>query len=105
MGKGDYLGEFEMVVMLTLGRLGARAYGMTIRLEIEERTGRSVSIGAVYTTLRRLQRKGFVSSALGEPSPSRGGRTPGITGIGMRPTPDCSIQRTASTSRTCSDRK
>ncbi len=74
MGKGDYLGEFEMVVMLTLVRLGERAYGMTIRLEIEERTGRSVSIGAVYTTLRRLQRKGLVSSALGEPSPSRGGR-------------------------------
>ena len=74
MGKGDYLGEFELVVMLTLFRLGDRAYGMTIRLEIEERTGRSVSIGAVYTTLRRLQRKGFVSSALGEPSPSRGGR-------------------------------
>ncbi len=74
MAKGDYLGEFEMVVMLALFRLGERAYGMTIRLEIEERTGRSVSIGAVYTTLRRLQRKGFVSSALGEPSPSRGGR-------------------------------
>ena len=74
MGKGDYPGEFEMVVMLALLHLGDRAYGMTIRLEIEERTGRSVSIGAVYTTLRRLQRKGFVSSQLGEPSPSRGGR-------------------------------
>ena len=74
MGKGEYPGEFEMVVMLTLLHLGDRAYGMTIRLEIEERTGRPVSIGAVYTTLRRLQRKGFVSSQLGEPSPSRGGR-------------------------------
>jgi DNA-binding PadR family transcriptional regulator len=47
---------------------------MTIRMDIEERTGRKVSIGAVYTTLRRLQRKGYVSSELGEPSPSRGGR-------------------------------
>lgn len=74
MSKRDYLGEFEMVVMLTLLHLGDEAYGMTIRLEIEERTGRSVSIGAVYTTLRRLQRKGYVSSQLGEPSPSRGGR-------------------------------
>ena len=74
MGQGHYPGEFEMVVMLTLLHLGDRAYGMTIRLAIEERTGRSVSIGAVYTTLRRLQRKGFVSSQLGEPSPSRGGR-------------------------------
>ena len=53
---------------------GAQAYGMTIRLEIEERTGRSVSIGAVYTTLRRLQGKGYVSSRLGAPSRSRGGR-------------------------------
>lgn len=74
MGKGDYPGEFEMVVMLTLLHLGDQAYGMTIRREIEGRTGRSVSIGAVYTTLRRLQGKGFVSSELGEPSPSRGGR-------------------------------
>lgn len=74
MGKGDYLGEFEMVVMLTLLHLGDAAYGMTIRLEIERRTGRSVSIGAVYTTLRRLQRKRYASSRLGEPSPSRGGR-------------------------------
>ena len=74
MGKGDYLGEFEMVVMLTLVHLGDAAYGMTIRREIEERTGRTVSIGAVYTTLRRLQRKGYVSSQLGAPSPSRGGR-------------------------------
>jgi len=74
MGKGDYLGEFEMVVMLTLLHLEEGAYGMTIRLEIEERTGRSVSIGAVYTTLRRLQRKGYVTAELGDPSPERGGR-------------------------------
>ena len=74
MGKGDYPGEFEMVVMLTLYHLEEDAYGMTIRLEIEERTGRPVSIGAVYTTLRRLQAKGLVSSRLGAPSPSRGGR-------------------------------
>ena len=74
MSPRDYLGEFEMVVMLTLLHLEDEAYGMTIRLEIEKRTERAVSIGAVYTTLRRLKRKGYVSSALGEPSPSRGGR-------------------------------
>ena len=74
MTKRDYLGEFEMVVMLSLLHLGDEAYGMTIRVDIEERTARSVSIGAVYTTLRRLQRKGYVSSHLGTPSPSRGGR-------------------------------
>lgn len=74
MGKGDYLGEFELVVLLTLFHLGEEAYGMTIRVEIEQRTGRSVSIGAVYTTLRRLEGKGYVASRLGEPSRSRGGR-------------------------------
>lgn len=74
MSGRDYLGEFEMVVMLTLVHLKDAAYGMNIRMEIEERTGRSVSIGAVYTTLRRLQRKGFVAAELGDPSPSRGGR-------------------------------
>ena len=74
MGKGEYLGEFEMAVLVTLMHLGEGAYGMTIRMEIEERTGRSVSISAIYTTLRRLERKGYVSSALGEPSKSRGGR-------------------------------
>ena len=74
MGKGDYLGEFELVVLLTLLHLGEDAYGMTIRVEIEERTDRPVSIGAVYTTLRRLERKGLVASQLGAPSPSRGGR-------------------------------
>lgn len=74
MGNRDYLGEFELVVMLTLLHLGDEAYGMTIRVEIEERTERPVSIGAVYTTLRRLERKGLVASQLGEPSPSRGGR-------------------------------
>jgi DNA-binding PadR family transcriptional regulator len=72
--KGDYLGEFELVVLLTLLHLGEDAYGMTIRVEIEERTERPVSIGAVYTTLRRLERKGLVVSELGAPSPSRGGR-------------------------------
>ncbi len=74
MGKGEYLGELELVVLLTLQHLGDDGYGMRIRREIEERTGRSVSIGAVYTTLRRMQAKGYVSSTLGSPSPSRGGR-------------------------------
>lgn len=74
MGKGDYLGEFEMVVLTTLARLGSDAYGMTIRREIEARTGRSVSIGAVYSTLRRLERKGLTESSLGEPTAARGGR-------------------------------
>ncbi len=74
MSKGDYLGEFEIVVLSTLQRLGENAYGMTIRCAIDERTGRSVSIGAIYATLRRLERKGLVASRLGEPTAERGGR-------------------------------
>lgn len=62
MGRGDYLGEFEQVVLLALARCEGDAYGMQIRREIEDRTGRSVSIGAVYATLDRLERKGFVRS-------------------------------------------
>jgi len=74
MGKNKYLGEFEIVVLATLVRLGEDAYGMTIRRQIEERSGRSVSIGSIYATLRRLEAKGYVSTVLGEPTAERGGR-------------------------------
>ncbi len=74
MGKSDSLGEFEQVALLALLRLRADAYGARIRAEIAERTGRDVSLGAIYTTLERLERKGFVSSARGAPTPERGGR-------------------------------
>ena len=72
--RGEYLGEFELLVMATLARLGEDAYGMEIRRDIEERTGRQVSIGNVYATLRRLQAKGYVGSRTGEPTAERGGR-------------------------------
>jgi DNA-binding PadR family transcriptional regulator len=75
MAKREYLGEFEQVVLLAVMRLGPDAYGVTIRKEIEERTGRSVSVGAIYPTLDRLEKKGFVSSYIGEPTPERGGRS------------------------------
>jgi DNA-binding PadR family transcriptional regulator len=68
------LGEFEQLVLLALVRLGPEAYGVPVRREIEARTGRDVSLGAVYKTLERLERKGFVSSRVGEPTPERGGR-------------------------------
>ncbi len=74
MAKSDNLGEFEQIALLALIRLRANAYGASIRQEIAERTGRDVSVGAVYTTLERLERKGFVSSARGAPTPERGGR-------------------------------
>jgi DNA-binding PadR family transcriptional regulator len=68
------MGEFETLVLLAVLRLGNRAYGMEIREEIERRTRRAVSYGAVYTALDRLERKGFVSFDLGDPTPERGGK-------------------------------
>jgi PadR family transcriptional regulator PadR len=75
MSDRDYLGEFEHIVVLALLRLGDRAYGVTVRQEIEARITREVSIGAVYATLDRLQAKGYVKSQIGEPTPERGGRS------------------------------
>ena len=68
MSKGDYLGEFEQIVLLALLQLGEDAYGMRVRQEIEERTRRDVSIGAVYATLDRMESKGWIKSSLGKPS-------------------------------------
>ena len=67
MSRTDTLGEFEQLVLLAIVRLSAEAYGSTIRREIEERTGRSIAIGALYTALDRLERKGYVSSRLSDP--------------------------------------
>jgi len=74
MGKGEYLGEFEQIVLLAVLRLGKNAYGVTILEEIEQRTGRWVMIGAVYATLDRLETKRYISSRVGSPTPERGGR-------------------------------
>ena len=60
------MGEFEQIVLLALLRLENDAYGMDIRQEIEARTGRDVSYGAVYTTLDRLERKGYATHRMGE---------------------------------------
>lgn len=75
MSKGDFLGEFEQLVLLAVARLEGSGYGMTIRREIERQSGRPVVIGSVYSTLRRLEEKGFVASSTGEPTPVRGGRS------------------------------
>jgi PadR family transcriptional regulator PadR len=71
----DYLGEFEHIIILALLRLEDRAYGVTVRQEIQLRTQREVSIGAVYATLGRLESKGYVRSHRGDPTPERGGRS------------------------------
>jgi DNA-binding PadR family transcriptional regulator len=74
MPRTNYLGEFELLVMLAVIRLGEGAYGVPISREIEQQTGRDVAFATVYATLERLQHKGFVGSALGEATPERGGR-------------------------------
>ena len=68
------LGEFEQLVLIAIVRLEEGAYGATIRREIEARAERRLSISAVYTTLDRLEQKGFVRSWIGEPTAERGGR-------------------------------
>jgi PadR family transcriptional regulator PadR len=69
----DWLGEFEQVVLFAVAQIDD-AYGATIRDEIERRTGRQVSAGAVYTTLERLEARGYLASWWGEPTPERGGK-------------------------------
>ena len=69
------LGEFEQMILFALLELEeGEAYGVTIREVIEERTGRSISSGAVYTALDRLREQGLVTSWIGDPTPERGGR-------------------------------
>lgn len=68
------LGEFEYLLLTAAARLGDDAYGAAIRQEIEHATGRRCSIGALYTTLDRLESKGFVRTWMGDPTPQRGGR-------------------------------
>jgi PadR family transcriptional regulator, regulatory protein PadR len=75
MAKGDHLGEFEQIVMLAIVRLGDDAYGVPIRLDIEQRTGRALTVGALYRTLDRLEDKGYITSAFSDPTPQRGGRS------------------------------
>ncbi len=81
MGKGHFLGEFEHVALLAVARLKGDGYGVTIRKEIERRTGRAVSIGAIYATLERLVAKGHISSRSGPSTPERGGRSKRFYGL------------------------
>ena len=74
MSKPAYLGEFELLVMLAVIRLGDGAYGVPISREIQQQTGREPAFATVYATLERLQQKGCIRSDLGEATPERGGR-------------------------------
>jgi DNA-binding PadR family transcriptional regulator len=86
MGQRDYLGGFEQVVLLAVLRLRDNAYGMTVRREIMERTGRDVAIGAVYSTLDRLEAKGFTRSTTTKSTerPGRAKRCFIVTAQGVR---------------------
>ncbi|WP_425391202.1 PadR family transcriptional regulator [Ekhidna sp.] len=69
-----YIGEFEELVLLTIANLAKDAYGVAILNDISERANRKLSIGALHSTLTRLEEKGYISSYLGEPTKERGGR-------------------------------
>jgi DNA-binding PadR family transcriptional regulator len=74
MRKGDYLGNFDLMLLLALLRLGEDAYGVTIAQELEQQTDREVVVASVYARLERLQERGLVASRLGDATPERGGR-------------------------------
>jgi DNA-binding PadR family transcriptional regulator len=81
------LGEFEYLVITAAARCGEQAYGASIRQEIEGITKASCSIGALYTTIDRLEAKGLLTTRLGDPTPERGGRAKRlvrVTGKGAR---------------------
>jgi DNA-binding PadR family transcriptional regulator len=72
--KETRLGEFEEVILLLVGILGEDAYAFKIAEEFESQTARAVSIGAVHSTLNRLESKGFLTSEMGKSTAERGGR-------------------------------
>lgn len=81
------VGSLELAALLAVARLGEDAYGLAIRRDLAERTGRDYAVGAIYTTLRRLEDKGLVRSRASEPLPVRGGRSRrqyALTGAGAR---------------------
>lgn len=75
MPKGDWLGEFEVCVLLAVAHLDHDAYGLRVRQHLESETGRPMAIGAVYNTLARLKDKGLLRTHVDAPRPVQGGRT------------------------------
>lgn len=85
--SNDYIGEFEELVLLAILKLSDNAYGVPIREVLEEATSRTISVGALYATLNRLEEKGLVSTKVGDATPERGGRAKRyfrVEGSGMR---------------------
>ncbi len=69
-----FIGEFEELILLTIAALGDDAYGVSVKEDIEMRASRSISIGALHSTITRLEEKGFIESRLGGATQERGGR-------------------------------
>jgi len=87
MANPNPVSNFELMVLLSLIRLGDEAYGVPISREIEHHSGHDVALGSVYAALERLRDRGFVTSTVGEPTPERGGRAKryfNITAKGMK---------------------
>jgi PadR family transcriptional regulator len=93
MPRSDYLSDFELYVMLAVAALDEGAYGVSIATRINDRTGRDVSIGAVYATLGRLADKGYVSFRVSDPEPVRGGRARKL--VSLTPAGQRALRRTA----------
>jgi DNA-binding PadR family transcriptional regulator len=74
MRKREYLGQLELMVLLAAIRIREKAYGVPIAREIEKESGRDVALASVYAALERLENKGLITSALGEPTAERGGK-------------------------------
>jgi len=74
MRRREHLGQLELMVLLAVIRPSKESYGVQISREIAEKSGREVALASVYAALERLEKKGLVSSALGSPSPERGGK-------------------------------
>ena len=74
MSNRQGLGDFEHLLLIAVMRLGDGAYGVSMKEEIEGRTGRAVTLGAIYPTMDRLEARGLVTSRMGEPTSVRGGR-------------------------------
>jgi PadR family transcriptional regulator PadR len=74
MREHSYLGEFELMILLTILRLGDDVYGVPLSKELSLLRGRDVALGSVYAALDRLELKGLIASTLGESTPERGGR-------------------------------
>src|SRR6476620_2041150 len=83
----EALGNFELMILLAILRVGEDAYGVPIAEALEANSGKAVLMGSIYAALDRLERKGLVTSAMGDPTPERGGRAKRffhVTGKGLR---------------------